>query len=466
MTEAYELLFASVRGFKGHVTRAVKALNKLIDAAHKSPSNQYASDLLDSALNKVKAQGDKLEGALNRILQEACADDQLDSKERDDITKQANTEMEEYNETLIDATNRFLEAVDAINQALLGNNLAQPQVGANQLHATSPSSKQVEALKPDKLTKETTPVEFRIWHDRFVAYYDAANFQNLSIITQHAFVYALLDGYLTQILETKVTARTPVFGDAHSMMSFLREEFDQLFPTFIRRLDFFRYNHAGKQKFSEFLVKLTSLSQMASLQNLDPDQILVFKALSSCNNKDLAEKLLKLEEPNLLDIHKEVRLYEQVQHGLSSMNGQNKTSHVKSGPNYNKKGVNFSTSPKGGGKPQITFDKLKKLCWHCAGDKSKHASKDCPNRDSICSNCNKKGHTAKACLGVDYKPNKGHNKGKNNNKNKSNSTNCSRACSPVQNLLSTGPSRTNTRTVTVNATGTGGVKGDDGNQMT
>ena len=198
--------------------------------------------------------------------------------------KKITENFQEMSDRKTHATTIFLEAASKMKTASAPT--APPTVPGGPLVA---QCKPIDALKPEKLSKESSPVEFKLWCQKFRAFYQASNFQVLAVETQQEYVYALIDQYLHQYLKSKVANDTPIFGDTDSVMAYLKDEFEQLYTTFTRRYDFFKLHHFPKQNFSEFLVKLKAMSVEADLGALTPDRLLVFRALTACSNKQLSD---------------------------------------------------------------------------------------------------------------------------------------------------------------------------------
>ena len=415
VTAKYDPLFASVRGFKGHVTRSEKELEKYLNFASTDRTNPRVGIYLEESMETLTEKINRTLRALDELSNTVNADDDLEDHERLDIGNKITDEYNELDTRKQDSTIAYLTEISFIRQAV--TNTAPPgppPPPALNPGQPRPPSRPVDALKPDKLTKNTAPVEFNSWCDRFRAYYDASGFVNLNVSTQQAYVYALLDEYLTQILRGKVDAQTPIFGDAGSVLAYLEEEFSLLYSTFNRRFEFFRMTHKPKQSFSEFLVQLEAMAVESDLPALNPEHLIVFRALTACSNKELAKKLLKLEEPSLNDLKKEVRLFEQVQSAFQALSPQS-TNHVQRGRKCDDDSKKY--------KARATLADLKGKCLRCTS--KKHKTPDCPRKDElVCTNCKKPGHVGPACL-AGFKG-----KGKGKSKSQNSSRNPSRSSSP------------------------------------
>ena len=118
----------------------------------------------------------------------------------------------------------------------------------------------------------------------FKAFYSASNIGSLKTCAQHAFVRRSVDSDLMSVLETQITATTPIFDDENmpgtdSVFSLLNKEFLYRYPLVSRRFSFFSLNQAKGQTFTEYLAKLTSLGNLAELNTLNIEDLFVYRAI-------------------------------------------------------------------------------------------------------------------------------------------------------------------------------------------
>ena len=69
------------------------------------------------------------------------------------------------------------------------------------------------ALRPDKLSLEFTPDEFCEWQEQFSSYFEASNFEVVSVRCQQQYLKACLNSTLKLKLSEKCNKYTSVFGD-------------------------------------------------------------------------------------------------------------------------------------------------------------------------------------------------------------------------------------------------------------
>ena len=79
------------------------------------------------------------------------------------------------------------------------------------------------ALKPDKLTKDCTPAEFRNWSARFEADYTSSNIDKATIEEQHKYIRACLDTTMDSLLLAHLDAAMPILGQGGCMEVLRRE---------------------------------------------------------------------------------------------------------------------------------------------------------------------------------------------------------------------------------------------------
>ena len=425
MAEKYDPIFASLRAHKGHLTRAENEFQKYLNFAQENPTNPGILKFVEEAEERVSTRIDTITTELDHLSPQVSNDDELSEDECTNLLNKIINDLNELTDRRAQIRLLYLQTMEDVQVARRPTSPPIPAQGGpiNQC-------KPMDALRPDKLTKDTAPVNFKLWCNKFRAYYDASRFELLSEETQHAYVYALVDEYLTQVLREKLAHDTPIFGPADSVMAYLKEVFDRLYTTFSRRMQFFRLPHNNKQKLSEYIVNLKALALEADLASLGPEQLIVFRILTACADKSLNEKLFRLDEPSLQDIENEVQKFERVQSAFLSMGDSVRASQLKS--KNDKRNVKK-------GQARTTTEKMKNKCWHCAKDLTNHRFKSCPMKEKSCNNCGKKGHISPACLGSDFYSKR--------NKSRSSSRTVSRS-----NSRSSSPNNTTSNTVSENNT--------------
>ena len=225
----------SARGYKSRLTICAKAADKAMGMFVANPSSFGVRQLQDDIDNMEKA----------LIPLQFRMQELIESAKDEQAYKDHEADLEEY-------TNIFLEAKSAILNAISDFQQHKAQVTERRQddddsddddESTTGSRRQFKvnvALKPEKLTPESTPRDLRIWLNQFRSYYETSCMEEISIEAQQAYFKQCLDRTLRFRLERRVDDHTPIWGDLDSCQAVLTEEFLDSYPLFNRRLEFFR----------------------------------------------------------------------------------------------------------------------------------------------------------------------------------------------------------------------------------
>ena len=236
-------LTASLKAQKGHFTCARKELKAIADYVLAEPSSKAVAQL-EKALDTFQAQAAKVENLYRTLLDE---DPDVDNHD------QYVARLDELSDTKQEGLEFTLHAITEASRTAAPHPAAapaQPQVNFR--------PKVVDALRPNKLTMDNTPAELRNWLSKFKAYYTTSGLDQYTIAEQQVFLF----NNVSSDLETRIKENDGyaidlrVFGDIDSLTAILIEEFNHKYPLFNRRLDFFRYQQASGQSFSDFMIKL------------------------------------------------------------------------------------------------------------------------------------------------------------------------------------------------------------------
>ena len=155
------------------------------------------------------------------------------------------------------------------------------------------------ALKPDHtLSLSDSPAKMESWFEDFRAYWSTSNFNLLTYRDQQSYLYSLIEPALRERVKGVSTEATPIFGPAPSVEATLRSEFDNRYPLFIRRRDFFYKRFTGTiTEAPTFMAKLAVEANLARVQDMEVNDIIAYKALSSI--QDVEFQRLCARETNL-----------------------------------------------------------------------------------------------------------------------------------------------------------------------
>jgi hypothetical protein len=294
--------------------------------------------------------------------------------------------LDVYGQKMDEADASYLDAAEIITKALHGASVAAapPVTAPPVVQSGGQHQYKVQlALKPEKLTRDSTPAELRSWIRKFRAFYSMSGLHEASIPDQQAFLFQCIDIDLETTLRQNINENTEIFGD-DSCIEKIEDKFKLTYPLFTRRLDYFRYEQSKGQSFSDFYAHLRQLGDEAELPGLNVDDMYVFRMICGCSDQRLKEKFLKLESPTLEDLHKESELYEMAKRALkafdkgSSLNGQSYVKRVKASDFQGK-------------------------CYGCGQAHHESKEKECKAWGKVCHRCNKKNHFARFCLRSNFK---------------------------------------------------------------
>jgi hypothetical protein len=308
----------SLKAQKGHLTRSLKSAMAAVDFLKKSPSANAKSEL-ERCLQKVQIAKDKVQNWYARLM------------ELDMDNEQA------YSSKLDQVEDEYLQVIEVVMEqihAYADLAAARPLNAAPAQQAGGQRQQQCKiqlALKPDKLTRESTPAELRSWIEKFRSFYSLSNLQIASVRDQQNCLFQCLDMDLEVGLRQEINENTAIFDD-DGCIEKLEEKFKVTYPLFTRRLDFFRHQQAKGQTFADFYARLRQKGDEAELADLTVDHTYVFRIICACSDQKLKEKFLKLESPTLEDLVKEAELYEVARRSMREFNkgdnGQNGSAHA------------------------------------------------------------------------------------------------------------------------------------------
>jgi len=226
-------LALSARADRGHLTRTTTSLNKAIAALLSSPT-VYNGDQVLFYQNKQQ-----------------LSFQNLDKKYRECMVLEDGSEedIEEWERKLLAISTELDLSADAISAAFkkvkvhpAGASLPPPAATGTTAAATT-VPKANDTLKPDILSLDNSPLEFRQWKRKFRAFYDGSFLKNSTLAEQQSYVLNFVDADLNGHLLGHVAIDTEVWTD-DGLVAILTDLFNARYPLFSRRMDFFRFQRA------------------------------------------------------------------------------------------------------------------------------------------------------------------------------------------------------------------------------
>ena len=370
----------SLSGLKGHLTRQLVTLDKVLPRVVNSPS-QAALDSLTSASKKMNEAFTKLEELASELMEESEFDEDYTTIEK--YLGEADTLYKKYTEATLDA---FAQAT-----ALRAVPQPPPPPGAAAAAAAPRQERPriVEALRPDKLGKEATPVELRQWIARIKAFFSASGLDKCDINEQKAHFRACLESKLEAKLTLKIDNALEVLQEVDtSCLNVLRKEFKLKYPLFSRRMDYFYTKKKPGETPTEWSARLRAMADEADVEHLTVDQIHLFRLVAGVDDARLREKLMDLADPTEQQVEQLIASFEANQHASNSLTGGAAAAAASA---YKKK-----SGQQGGEKKRLTREEMKGRCFGC-GQPDYKPGHECPAKELICRNCSKKGHKSWVC---------------------------------------------------------------------
>ena len=392
----FRALTASLVGYKGHFTRHVNRCDKLFGWARKAPHSQQLLDEITEFKNKLRDSFEKCEVTLARLME-------LDAGNVEVYTKSLNDRENSYTKLVSNLSMLASDFAQKISDdAATANAAAAAAFAAGPAPAAAaaggaPVAKISVTLKPDRLSKDATPVEMMEHIEALDAWFRASNMQLCSAAEQQAYFKACLDTALLDRIRDQIQNDTPFLGDVGSCIAILKGEFMKMYPLFTRRLEFFRSSQPASAPFSDWARKLRRLGNQADLPGLQVDDIYVMRYLVGCSDSQLLEELLRIRDPSVANFNEVVDRFEANIIKKKSMAGHThdtaRASATKAKKDKKKERSGFvSTS-----REERTADILSKNCCIRCGRKFKD-DHVCPAKDATCNKCNKQGHFSPVCL--------------------------------------------------------------------
>jgi hypothetical protein len=389
---------AKLSTLQGLVTKgknhAVKAAKDLED----HPSQQAINILSDRA-REVEWRFQKYEAMATRFIEMASdKNDQARVQKLGGLIDQRADDRDE-------ATLAVAATISGITTALKRDSTANTTGTLDSSVFAAPKAKPNTALKPQTLKLDHSWLHWVDWRGKVAAYFKASNFALEDLPIQQQYFYAILDGDLAQRIKPKVNDTTEVLGGTGTMESLLHHIFEQKYPLFNRRLDYFRLTQKPSQLWSAFDAALEARAAQADIPGLDADELAVFRYFTGTTDKDLMDRFQKLVRPNKADMRREADAYEAA---ASSRQALDTTSSPAAAASINKTttggGDKANSSGGGGGQGGGMGKNKNRRPWERLPDGGcgRCGQKSCPSDRQSPEKCNAWGKTCDKCGGANH----------------------------------------------------------------
>lgn len=376
----------SLNSHKGHFTRKCKAVGNLLGLIGPDPKPLQCEGL-QADLDKLTEQYVALQRCyqeLSQILVGLEDQEEIEAK-LDDLEK----DYQLYRAPALVAIGKGLYVPPPPPAAAAAAAPGGPPRGRARIN---------ESLKPERLCLENTPTELRSWMDRFRSFFTTSELQHFEVRDQQAFLFSCLSPQLETRLKESCTNATTIFDD-NGCMDLIKAEFDLTYPMVTKRLDFFNARQEAGQSFRDFDTKMARMGLEADLQNLETDDIYVFRYITGISDGKLREKFLKLENPTLAQLRQTARVHETQQQSIQAIDGAGAHQAEAAPAAAPVAEANVATrqpprpGPTRGARPDLPTD----TCWACA--EAGHRKPNCKVDPSTlkCAKCHKMGHVSAVC---------------------------------------------------------------------
>lgn len=172
-------------------------------------------------------------------------------------------------------------------------------------------------------------------------------------------------------------------------------------PLWLRRLNYFNCSKNKNENVAQFWARKRDLASQCNLADLVvPDDIEVMELIRKVHAPQLRTKFLEVKDPKVPELLQIAANWQQAKDISKSME-EAAVKAARATSSYKRdKDEQMKTKVEDKSQSQSQNDQV---CWGCGGKdvhSRKNKNKDkCPGMDTICSECQRRGHLAKFCLG-------------------------------------------------------------------
>ena len=194
-----------------------------------------------------------------------------------------------------------------------------------------PPARIQEQLRPDKLSHDATPDEYRTWLRMFASFWRANNLGRQPCEDQQAWLLTCIDKRLASRLNSLAETDLHVFPidpsdpDEDCCISLLQAEFLRTHPLAARRHLFYSFVPPKGMSMSSIDDKLTAMFHDADIDDMTADEHLAIRLIGACPDEELRNKLLELDDPLPEDVRKTYLLFDKTKATQSAMARNNTT---------------------------------------------------------------------------------------------------------------------------------------------
>ena len=363
----------SLAGYKGHLTRTLKALEVAVAQCNNNPS-QRLGKLIERYLQEADDKMDTIVAGYEHILETGS------DPERNEAEAALDHEMERREKARTDAAT----ALGKVPTLVVVPN-------ADDKFAVK------KDLRPQELTREVNPAELRAWVAQFKRYYRASRMKTVSIYEQRGYLNSCLSLNLQLFLNSTVEDDAEIFDadldedydpepTRYSCIGAIQMDFLARYPLASRRCNALKLRQPRGQPWATFRMKARETIEDAALEMVDRETLESIILINACTDEELKKLFLDKEGATVQDLD---RIADNYERKMADVRGTTEIDKVYATTMPN-------SSKNNSAKPMQKKENKGLGCLRCG--KANHVRKDCrKDANIVCNFCKIKGHMEQAC---------------------------------------------------------------------
>ncbi len=393
---------AAANGYHGSAIRRCNEAKLIVEALDTHESHDGIAEVR-KALHKVQEAGVAAEEAFAAVLLKVTRDEEVETwKDRAETVSNTTAEAAALCLRSIGVAEGKLRAAAA--------HAGQAAAAAAAVAPAATPGRLVEALKPNLLTIDATPIEVRQWKRKLVTYLRRSGVPNWQDVSdQHSVFFGCMESAVEDRVmhhdryeDTAAVLPADPVPDGSSLVELLDEVYLEEVPLFNRRLEFFqmRQRTGEGETVEQFVELLEARAREAEVHLMSREDLIMFRCHTGIVEEGMLVEWRRLETPSLPEMKRAMTRYKA---------GKAQKKALKKDRERDARAARARDKDSGGGggggkkkrspsRRRAVPPEWKELCLRC-GNKG-HMAADCSKRreDVNCDSCGRQGHTSKVCL--------------------------------------------------------------------